>query len=309
MPTSASTASSQDRDAIPSDIPADVLTKSNTVTSKSTYENTTDDTTITSLSKDIAVDEAVMMETDDEFKVDEFGLPLLVNHTVIQGRYVTVAVFVYFRELARHDERTYQLDSKLTNAFTKESSKPSDHKVSRGTKTPPKSKTKSSSKSFFSKKFETKKTYNSVCLLCLRNIQALKELPRDAWIHALCNVLGNSANTEKHLHLKHADEQETIMYFQKKEERKEMEHARGLDHPTALHGHFTKSRLSVLREKMINWIISCGIPHEVTQLDEFIAMFRVYAMAVSCETLIEGMEKRFEGVSFSLICFPSISLL
>ena len=101
MPITASTAASaQDGDAIPYDIPADVLTKSNngnsndetTITSKSTNENTTDDTTITSLSKDIAVDEAVMMETDDEFKVDEFGLPLFVKHTVIQGRYVTAAV-------------------------------------------------------------------------------------------------------------------------------------------------------------------------------------------------------------------------
>ncbi len=195
------------------------------------------------------------------------------------------------------------------NMFAKESAKPSDNKVSGGTKTPPKSKTKSSCKSFFTKKFETKKTYNSVCLLCLRNIQALKDLPRDAWTHALCNVLGNSANAEKHLRLKHADEQETIMYFQKKEERKEMERARGLDHPTALHGHFTKSRLSVLREKMIDWIISCGIPHEVTQSDEFIAMFRVFdlnAKVVSRETFIEGMEKRFERVSFSLIClFPA----
>ena len=125
-------------------------------------------------------------------------------------------------------------------------------------------------------------------------------------------MLGNSANAEKHLHLKHTNEHETIMYFQKKEERKEMEHARGLDHPTALHGHFTKSCLSVLREKMIDWIISCDIPHEVTQSDEFIVMFRVFdlnAKVDSREPFIEGMEKRFEGVSFSLICFPSISLL
>ncbi len=73
-----------------------------------------------------------------------------------------------------------------------------------------------------------------------------------------------------------------------------------------------ESHLSVLREKMIDWLISCGIPHEVIQLDEFIAMFRVFdlnAKAISHETFIEEMEKRFEGVSFSLICFPSFSLL
>ncbi len=241
MPKSASTASSQDGDAIPYDIPADVLTKSNngksnnktTVTSKSINKSSTNDTTIISVSKDIAVDEAVMMEVDDDFKMDEFGMPLFVKHTVIQGRYVTAALFVYFCGLARQYKRTNQLDSKLANAFAKESAKPSDNKVSRGTKTPPKSKTKSACKSFFTKKYDMKKTYNSVCLLCLRNIQALKDLPKDAWTHALCNVLGNSANVEKYLHPKHANEHETIMYFQKKEERKEMERARGLDHQTS----------------------------------------------------------------------------
>lgn len=318
--TPISSVSSPSRDdAIPSEIPTDnsalptnesKTTKDDTTATGTVVSSKSDDTTITSVSKNSADDDAIMEEAEAEedqpFTYDSFGLPTFVAHTEIKGRHTTAAVFLYFRELRRTYKHICDLDRKLLKDVVKES-KPLPIKLRDECKTPPKSKVKSSCKSFFTTKVE-KKTYNSVCLLCLKNIHALPNPPKHAWTHALCNVLGKSSNAEKHLHVRHSDEPEVITYFREKEEKKEADKSKAFDHPTALHGHFTKSRLSILREKMIDWMITCGIPHEVTQSEEFIAMFKVFdskAKPVSRETFIEGMEKRFNRV---ILCVDFIIL-
>ncbi len=131
MPASASF--SQDGNAVPSDVPTDVVTKANTnssndditftgtiISAKSTTESTIDDTTITIASKDVATlddaaaDDAMTVDVKFKWNVDEFGLPVFVRHMKIQGRYITAAVFVYFCELARTYKRPCYLDNSTT---------------------------------------------------------------------------------------------------------------------------------------------------------------------------------------------------
>ncbi len=70
---------------------------------------------------------------------------------------------------------------------------------------------------------------------------------------------------------------------------------------------FLKSRRENVKEKMINWLISCGVLHDVTQSAKFIDMFRVYDPKLtvpSCETFIEGLKKRLNNASdvFIMMC-------
>ncbi len=104
MSTPASTSFSQDGNAVPSDVPTDVVTKANTnssndditftgtiISAKSTTKSTINNTTITSASKDIAslddaaADDAMAVDDKSKWNVDQFGLPVFVRHTKIQG--------------------------------------------------------------------------------------------------------------------------------------------------------------------------------------------------------------------------------
>ncbi len=172
------------------------------------------------------------------------------------------------------------------------------------TTTPPKSKTKPSMK-VKPPNAHSSKTFSNICLLCMKSINALPDAPLDAWKASLCNVKGNSANAEKHLKYKHANDPEAMDYFCKKEEKKKREQANCLTNsPNSIAGQFCKSRCTILCEKMVDWLITCGIPHEVTQSSEFIDIFRVFdknATAVSLETYLDGFDKRINTVSFIML--------
>ncbi len=213
--------------------------------------------------------------------VDEFGLPKSVRHRRIQGQFKTAAVFIHFRELSKQYSKTYEFDDIPCANNDGDSTKKQT--------------------TLFSKPVDNK-TFNNICLFCLRQAISEPDAPEDAWKAALCNVKKGSSNAEKHLRTKHPNEPEVIQYFVNKENKKEEKKTMGLSSPTGLLKEFAKfstSRLDLLREKMIDWLIACGVPHEATQTDEFVAMFKIFdqkAKPPSRETYIEGLDKRFDEV-------------
>ncbi len=219
-----------------------------------------------------------------------FGVPKNVHHFCIQGKFVTAAAFVHFCELSRHYSKkchfgTAPVDSKaVDDDGNKSSCSSKGHKKKQAT--------------LFSKKVD-KKTFGNICLLCLRAALKQPNAPPDAWTAALCNVKDNSSNADKHLRNKHADEPETIEYLSLKDAKNKEKKANGLL-STGLLTEFAKSRLDSFREKTINWLIACGVPHEATQTEEFIQICCVFdprATPPSRETYIAGLEKRFDDAS------------
>lgn len=238
-------------------------------------------------------------KTDESNEVDNFGIPKHICHFPIKGKHVTSTAFLHFCELARVYSKTYHFNLvpfKSNNDAAGDNNDDDETKTKKGKAK--KKHTKKRQTTLFSNRGDTK-TYGNICLLCLR--AAIKEpnAPSNVWTTALCNVKGNPSNTDKHLCMKHRDEDEIKDYLSNKEMQKVEQIGKALS--GKLVQEFTKSRVENLHEKMIDWLIAFGVPHKATQTEEFIRMFRIFdpqATAVSRERFIAGLDKRFENASY-----------
>lgn len=195
--------------------------------------------------------------------VKEFGMPRNVHNFCIEGKYLTAAAFVHFCELYCHYSKTYHFGNVPADPSVDD-----DVKKSKGSKM--------KQTALFSGRVD-KKTFENICPLCLCIAPKEPNAPHDAWTAALCKVKNNLSNANKHLCNKHPAKPKTIMYLANNHAKKEEKRAKGVLMSSNLSkefAKFTKSKLEILCNKMINWLIACGMPHVALQMEEFNEMFQ-----------------------------------